>query len=335
MLSRPARISYWFMLITILLVGWLHLAMPLLSTLFAYFALDKLRVIGGRKWVPVTLFVIVILGIAYGLKYFLTQTLTALPHIAETTIPTVITWAEQRQIELPFTDLQSLKDMAMDTVKEAKYVGNFANFARVATAQFVFLIIGCVVAVSLFLNAQVVLDRGSHSVKNNLYALCADEIAQRFQSFYRCFATVMGAQIIISTINTVLTSIFVVAVSLPHPMVVIGVTFFCGLLPVIGNLISNTMIVGISFTISPQMALGALVFLIVIHKLEYFLNSKIIGDRIKNPVWLTLLGLILGEKLMGIPGLILAPVVLNYLKVEASKIEVSPKAGNDVPPAAV
>ena len=60
-------------------------------------------------------------------------------------------------------------------------------------------------------------------------------------------------------------------------------------------------------------------FLVVLHKLEYFLNSKVIGDRIKNPMWLTLLGLIIGETLMGIPGMILAPVVLHYIKVEASK----------------
>ena len=106
----------------------------------------------------------------------------------------------------------------------------------------------------------------------------------------------------------------------------------CGLLPVLGNLISNTIIVGISFTISPKMALAALIFLVVIHKFEYFLNSKIIGDRIKNPVWLTLLGLILGEKLMGVPGMILAPIILNYLKVEASKIEVGGQPPESSPP---
>ena len=132
----------------------------------------------------------------------------------------------------------------------------------------------------------------------------------------------MGAQLIISGINTVLTSIFIFAVQLPYAPLVIGVTFLCGLLPVIGNLISNTVIVGIAFTVSPQMALAALVFLVVIHKLEYFLNSKIIGDRIKNPVWLTLLGLIIGERLMGIPGMILAPVILNYIKVEMSRMAV-------------
>ncbi|MEK7706912.1 MAG: AI-2E family transporter, partial [Verrucomicrobiota bacterium] len=95
--------------------------------------------------------------------------------------------------------------------------------------------------------------------------------------------------------------------------------------PIIGNIISNTLSVGVGFTISPQMALIALIFLVVIHKLEYFLNSKIIGDRIKNPMWLTLIGIVLGEKLMGVPGMILAPVVLHYIKVEASRN----KAGDD------
>ena len=95
------------------------------------------------------------------------------------------------------------------------------------------------------------------------------------------------------------------------------------LVPVVGNLVSNTLVVCIAFTVSPQKAIEALIFLVVIHKLEYFLNSKIIGDRIKSPLWLTLIALVLGEKLMGIPGLILAPVVLHYVKVEASKNKIA------------
>jgi len=134
------------------------------------------------------------------------------------------------------------------------------------------------------------------------------------------FATVMGAQVIISAINTVLTAVFVLVMHLPYGIVVIGVTFLCGLVPVVGNLVSNIIIVGIGITVSPKAALVALIFLVVVHKLEYFLNSKIIGDRIKNPVWLTLLALILGERLMGIPGMILAPVILNYIKVETATL---------------
>src|SRR5438552_5384534 len=134
----------------------------------------------------------------------------------------------------------------------------------------------------------------------------------------------MGAQITISLINTTLTAIFLLAVRMPHAPLLIAVTFLCGLVPIVGNLVSNTIIVFVSLTVSPKLAIGALVFLIVIHKLEYLLNSKIIGDRIRNPVWLTLVALIIGERLMGIPGLILAPVVLNYLRVEMLTVEVRP-----------
>src|SRR3984893_2574005 len=136
----------------------------------------------------------------------------------------------------------------------------------------------------------------------------------------------MGAQIMISLINTVLTSIFVLTMHLPHRSLVIVLTFLCGLVPIIGNLISNTMILCLTLTISIKLALGALVFLVVIHKLEYFLNSKIIGQWIRNPVWLTLIGLVIGERLIGIPGLVLAPVVLNYIRVEMLKVEVPPRA---------
>ncbi len=326
-MTLPARISYWVLLLTIVFVGWLHLATPLLAVLFSYFLLSKLHLIKAR-WLAVTLFLVVLLGIAYALAHVINQSIIALPKIANTAIPSIIAYAEAHGVELPFTDYESLKALALDIVTDqVHYLGNFANFARGATTQFVFFIIGCVVAVALFLNSQLDLERESHAVKNNLYSLCCEEIALRFRAFYRSFATVMGAQIIISAINTGLTSIFVLAVGLPHAVVVIGFTFLCGLLPVVGNLISNTLIVGISFTLSPQMALASLLFLIVIHKLEYFLNSKIIGDRIRNPVWLTLLGLIVGEKLMGIPGMILAPVVLNYLKMEASRMEVPAKPG--------
>ena len=89
---------------------------------------------------------------------------------------------------------------------------------------------------------------------------------------------------------------------------------------------SNTIIVFVALTVSLKLAIGALVFLVLIHKLEYFLNSKIIGSRIRNPVWLTLIALIIGERLMGIPGLILAPVVMNYLRVEMLKVEVPTRA---------
>ena len=146
-MTRPARISYWFIFLTIVCVGWLHLATPLLAALFSYFVLSKLSFGTHGKWIPVSLYVIVILGISSALAYFANQSITALPKIIETTIPSFITWAESHDIDLPFADFQELKAQAMDMAKEAKYVGNFANYAKILTTQAIFLIIGCVVAV--------------------------------------------------------------------------------------------------------------------------------------------------------------------------------------------
>jgi predicted PurR-regulated permease PerM len=183
--------------------------------------------------------------------------------------------------------------------------------------------------VSIFINPKLDFDQSPHPL--NLYSLHCARIAELFRSFYENFERVMSAQVIISGINTALTSAFVYATSLPYAAVVIVLTFLCGLLPVIGNIISNTIIVGIAFTISPQFAAWALLFLVVIHKLEYFLNSKIIGGRIRHPMWLTLLALLFGERLLGITGIILAPVVLSFIKVQAAKFEVGHSSEHQSP----
>ncbi|MFM1769525.1 MAG: hypothetical protein RJA22_2054 [Verrucomicrobiota bacterium] len=321
-MTKAVRISYWAIAGVLILVGVLRLGTPLIAALLSFFALQKLSRLLFSKWATVLVFSILVLGSAYILGHFARQAVVALPAVAESAIPSIIDYAEQQGIDLPFTDWKTLKEEAVRVVTASKdSVGALTKAATWATRESVLLIIGLVVAVSLFLNSQFDLDRDRHAIRNNLYSVTGEELATRFEIFYRSFTTVMGAQIIISAINTVFTSIFVLSVGLPHPAVIIVVTFLCGLLPVVGNLISNTVITAIAFTVSPKMAVLSLGFLIVIHKLEYFLNSKIIGDRIRNPVWLTLLGLILGEKLMGIPGMVLAPVVLNYIKVEASGIE--------------
>src|SRR5205814_1435341 len=82
------------------------------------------------------------------------------------------------------------------------------------------------------------------------YSVFCGELSDRFRDFYRSFATVMGAQITISLINTVLTAIFVLGVRLPDAPLLIALTFLCGLLPIVGNLVSNTIIVCVAFTVS-------------------------------------------------------------------------------------
>ena len=316
--SLPVRISFGIMLALLLLIGGLHLATLVLTALFGYLSIRGLgRLTGGRKWMAVTLYIVLISLVFLALVFFSKQAYVTLPKLADTTIPAVVNFAEGKGIDLPFTDYPSLKRLALDAVREK--FSNIGFYVRGAVVEIAYFVIGLVLPISLYLNSRFQMAGDPHEVQGSLYSLVSHELSSRFRTFYGSFATVIGAQIAISAINTIVTSVFLIWNDYPYATVIIFLTFLCGLLPIVGNLMSNTLIIGVGFTLSPQVALWALVFLVVIHKLEYFLNSKIIGDRIKNPMWLTLIGLILGERLMGIPGMIFAPVVLHYLKVESSR----------------
>ena len=325
-MNQSIRISYIIMAAVLVLSGWLHLGMLVLTSLFGFFALQVLS-FGRSKILGLTLYIVAVVLIGWGAFYFSRQAYLTLPKIAETTIPAVAEYAEKQGVELPFTDYASLKTLAISEVQQD--VAGVGRHAREAAFKFVQLLIGLFVAASLFLNAGWGAENEPGTSRDSVYATVVRELSQRFRTFFRSFSRVIGAQIIISTINTALTAVFLVWNGYPYVAVIVVLTFLCGLLPIVGNILSNTLIVFVGFTISPRMALVALIFLMVIHKLEYFLNSKIIGDRIRNPMWLTLIGLVLGEKLMGIPGIILAPVVLHYIKVEASQ---NKAAGTDTSP---
>lgn len=136
------------------------------------------------------------------------------------------------------------------------------------------------------------------------------------------FRQIVFAQVTISSINTVFTSLYLIValplfgVKLPLAKTLIAVTFLTGLLPVLGNLISNTVIVTVSLSHSPQIALISLGFLVGIHKLEYFLNAKIIGSKIQARAWELLLAMLAMEAVFGLPGVIAAPIYYAYLKRE-------------------
>jgi predicted PurR-regulated permease PerM len=98
----------------------------------------------------------------------------------------------------------------------------------------------------------------------------------------------------------------------------VAVTFIAGLLPVIGNLISNTVIVIVSLSVSPTLAVSSLLFLIAIHKLEYFVNARVMGTQIHARAWELLMAMLIMEALFGISGLVAAPVYYAYLKNELS-----------------
>lgn len=150
----------------------------------------------------------------------------------------------------------------------------------------------------------------------------AAALAQRVHRFEKVFSQVVSAQIKISALNTIFTAIFLAGIlplaghSLPFTKTMILITFVAGLIPVLGNLISNTVITIIALSVSIWVAVAALVFLVVIHKVEYFLNARIIGTQIHAKAWELLAAMLLMEAVFGIAGVIAAPVYYAYLKQE-------------------
>jgi predicted PurR-regulated permease PerM len=139
------------------------------------------------------------------------------------------------------------------------------------------------------------------------------------------FRRVVFAQVRISLINTTFTAVYLLivlplfGVHLPFAKTMVAVTFVAGLLPVVGNLISNAVIVVVSLANSLAVAIASLVFLIVIHKLEYFLNARIVGSRIHAHAWELLIAMLVMEAAFGLPGVVAAPIYYAYVKAELTE----------------
>jgi predicted PurR-regulated permease PerM len=149
-----------------------------------------------------------------------------------------------------------------------------------------------------------------------------EEIARHAARLATAFQRVVFAQFWISMINTLFTWLYLdvvfplFGVDLPLVKVLVILTFILGLLPIIGNLISNAAIVVVCLSQGVPVAIAALVFLVVIHKLEYFLNARIIGSHIKARAWEMLIAMLVMEAAFGITGLIAAPIFYAYFKEE-------------------
>jgi predicted PurR-regulated permease PerM len=58
---------------------------------------------------------------------------------------------------------------------------------------------------------------------------------------------------------------------------------------------------------------------VAIHKLEYFINARIVGSQINARAWEILVAMVVMEAAFGIPGIVAAPIYYAYLKDELSK----------------
>ncbi len=239
----------------------------------------------------------------HGLEGMLTRIADVLDNLRESLPAAVVDYVPQSVSELRVQLVEMLKEHG----HQVSTIG--IDGLRGSALALIGLIVGAMVAWS------DTLDPVRHKP-------LAAALLNRLSRLTAAFEAVVFAQVKISALNTALAAIYLLGAlplfgqHVPYSKSLILLTFVAGLIPVAGNLISNTAIVLMSVTASLELAVASLIFLVVVHKLEYFVNARIIGSRIDARAWELILALVLMEALFGVGGVIAAPVLYAYMKRE-------------------
>ena len=138
---------------------------------------------------------------------------------------------------------------------------------------------------------------------------------------------VVLAQGRIALFNTSMTALYLFVILpafgyvLPFRGLMCLFTLVTGVLPVLGNVMANTVVMLISLAISPWLAVASLAFLILIHKTEYFINARTVGARVQVNAWEILAAMLTGEALFGVQGLVVAPLLYPFFKRELTRLK--------------
>ena len=322
----PAKkASYGLMLLILVAAVWLHLGSVILAGLCSYMILDLTGRLFSRKlsrgfsrWLALLAFLLAASSISWMFARFIRQAILTLPQIAATAIPKLTAFSESCGMELPFANVYDLREVVIDEVR--------GNADAITTASG-FLTIGFFrILIAIFIAILVFFSQSEERYELHAFDDLRREFNKRIRLFLLSFEKVFGAQVATAAANTLLTVVFLLLMGLPHVTFLSLATFILGTLPVVGNILSNAIIVGVALVISPRHAAYALGYLILIHKGQYFLNSKILSARIHAPMWQTLLAILLGDVVMGVPGILLAPAIVHYAKEELCAIPTGVRA---------
>lgn len=185
------------------------------------------------------------------------------------------------------------------------------DFSKGATHTLITMILGMIIG--------IMIAAGDYSETNKPLVIA---FRKRMLNLVESFKHVMVAQAGIAAFNSIMTAIFLLivmpifGVDFPFSKTIIFLTFFIGLIPIIGNIIVNAIVLIVGLSVSVSVGISALCYLIFIHKFEYFLNAKIIGGRIEAKAFELLIAMLLMESIYGIIGLIAAPILYAYIKKE-------------------
>ena len=138
------------------------------------------------------------------------------------------------------------------------------------------------------------------------------------RKFLSSFGKVIEVQIVIATINGVLSTIGLWIIGFPHLLGFGMMVMLLGLIPVAGVIISLVPLSIVAFSTGGIMqVVYVLIMIALLHAFEaYILNPKLMSDKTKLPIFYTLSILIVSEHIAGVLGLIVGiPIFMFILDV--------------------
>lgn len=319
-LSGPRKASYALFVLALVAVARFDLGAFLLSGLVSYMIMDycQRRLLGEKasravaRWSAVAIFVVLASALTWIFVTFLRVGVVRLPVLLDTVLPRLAAFSDRYGFDFPADNAKEMRDLVVASAREnSASIGKTSGLLTRGVFQ---VVIGIFAAMMRFLTPS------PPEHKGDLFDALRHQFNTRVALFMSSFERVVGAQVLISALNTVLTSVFLHAMGFHFKTFLTLTTFVCGMVPIVGNVISNFFIVSAGLIQSEQMAVVGLIYLIVIHKLGYFINSRILGGAVGTPMWMTLVGLVVGEAVMGVPGVLLAPALLHYARAELRDI---------------
>ncbi|MEK6373618.1 MAG: AI-2E family transporter [Acidobacteriota bacterium] len=331
--ARPrtsnVEIAAWVMIGTLLIYVMMHhLVSAVVTGLVLYLILDRLagafsKRMGGAAR-PLALILVTLIvggaivgGIALAVSFLrhhaerVPAMMTKMADILQSTRAWLGGYGEQIIPEV-LTDAETVKAAIVDWLKE--HAATLKVAGSTVSLGLVHALMGILLAILVFFRHVTHQDEQRGAL--------AQALAEKVDRFADAFARIATAQVKISAVNTVLTASYLLValplfgIRVPFSTTIVLVTFICGLIPVLGNLISNTVIVVLSLGISVGTAVASLVFLVLIHKLEYLINSRIVGGQTDSEAWEILLAILIGETAFGVGGVVMAPIIYAFVKRE-------------------
>ena len=202
-------------------------------------------------------------------------------------------WFAALQQHLPDSEdlAQSAEHYAADVARSAAAIGRALLSA----------LIGLILAIVYFLDQERI-----RAFRDSLDPRrFPGTIARWGEHLAESVSLTVQVQLVVAACNAVLTLPVLLVIGVPRIPALMLLIFVTGLIPVVGNLISGSVLVVLAYQVSGWVGVVLFVALtFVLHKIEsYYLNPRLTARHVPLPGFVLILSLIAWEHLLGFAGL--------------------------------